>query len=141
MTNIPPRESAHNSVDRTKSIPLKASRQDAPVICPVCERRVDRRMRGQRYCSRRCRQKANYAEKVARGDFSTRTLALPTTPHKKANKSNALQGAKMLSSTRILAPAHVLAVEVFERHWQPAISSGGVAVQIGRLRERALVAP
>jgi hypothetical protein len=40
-----------------------------------------------------------------------------------------------------LAPAHVLGVEVFSRTWQPAISSGGVAVEVGRLRTRALVTP
>jgi hypothetical protein len=61
-------------------------------------------------------------------------------PHKKANKSNALQRAKTLSSTRILAPADVLAVEVWGgRKWRPAITSGGVPIEIGHLRERALV--
>jgi hypothetical protein len=120
---------------------LKASRRDAPVACPVCERRVERRMRGQRYCSQRCRQRANYAEKVARGDFSTRTIALPTTPLKIDNKFKALQRAKTLSSIHILAPADVLAVEIFQRAWNPAVSSGGIPIEIGRLRTRALVTP
>jgi hypothetical protein len=117
----------------------KASRRDAPVVCPVCERHVARRMRGQRYCSRRCRQRANYAEKVARGDFSTGTIALPTTPQKLDNKFKALQRAKRLSSHRITAPARVLVVEVFGRDWQHAISSGGVAIEISRVRARALM--
>jgi hypothetical protein len=117
-----------------------STRRDAPVICPVCERRVDRRMRGQRYCSRRCRQKANYAAKVARGDFSTQTIALPTRPLKRANELRALQRVETQSSTRILAPADVLAVEVWGgRKWRAAITSGGVPIEIGRLRERALV--
>jgi hypothetical protein len=96
-------------------------------------------MRGQRYCSRRCRQKVNYAEKVARGDFSTQTIALPTTPLKKDNKNSALQRAKAVSSTCILGPADVLAIEVFDRVWNPATSSGGVPIETSRLRSRALV--
>jgi hypothetical protein len=129
---------AGNSV--AKSTPFKAPRRDAPVICPVCERRVDRQMRGQRYCSRGCRQKANYAAKVARGDFSTHTTALPTTTAKNKNKLKALQRAKTLSSHRVRAPAHVVACEVFGgRDWRHAISTGGVAVGVGHLRSRALV--
>jgi hypothetical protein len=104
MPKIDARATAGNSADRAKSIRFKASRRDAPVICPVCERRVDRRMRGQRYCSRRCRQKANYAAKVARGDFSTHTTALPTPPEKNKNKLKVLQRAKTLSSHRVFGP-------------------------------------
>ena len=83
--------------------------------------------------ARRCRQKANYAAKVARGDFST-------TPEKNKNKLNALQRAKTLSSHRIFGPADVLEPEVFNRHWQPMASSSGVMLQVSRVRARALVA-
>jgi hypothetical protein len=117
---------------------LKASRRDAPVRCATCGRKVERRARQQRFCSSRCRQKANYAEKVARGDFSTHTFARPTNPPKKDRKFKALQRAKMLSSHRILAPAHVLGIEVFGRVWNPACS-GGVPIESSRLRARALV--
>jgi hypothetical protein len=111
------------------------------VNCPSCGREVQRRARHQRFCSRRCRQRANYGEKVARGDFSTRTIARPTNPPKKDNKFKALQWAKSLSSHRILAPEHVLALEVFGgRVWQHATSSDDVVVEIGRIRMRALVA-
>jgi hypothetical protein len=140
MSKIDARATAGNSIDRAKSTRFKASRCDAPVICPVCERRVDRQMRSQRYCSRRCRQKANYAAKVAHGDFSTHTTALPTTPEKNKNKFKALQRAKTLSSNRIFGPADVLDAEVFNGHWQPAASSGGVMLQVSRVRARALVA-
>jgi hypothetical protein len=140
MTTIDARATAGDSVDRAKSTRFKASRHDAPVICPVCKRRVDRRMRGQRYCSRRCRQRANYAAKVARGDFSTHTTALPTTPEKNKNKLKVLQRAKTLSSNRIFGPANVLDAEVFNRDWQPTASSGGVMLQVIRVRARALVA-
>jgi hypothetical protein len=79
---------------------------------------------------------------VARGDFSTRTIARSTNPPKKHSQSKALLRAKTLSSTRILAPADVIDAEVWGgREWQPAISSGGVAVEVGRLRARALVTP
>jgi hypothetical protein len=121
------------------SLDRNSAHRDSPVVCPRCGRQTRRRMRGQRYCSKRCRQKANYAKKVERGDFSTRTIALQTTPLKKRNKFKALQRAKTLSSCRILAPERVLAAEIFDRPWRHATSSGGVAVEIGRIRGRALV--
>jgi hypothetical protein len=116
-----------------------ASRRNAPVTCANCGRSVERYSRQQRFCSRRCRQAAHYVEKVARGDFSTRTVARPTKPRKNDNKSKRLQWAIRQSGHRILAPTAVLAVEVFDRDWQVAISSDGVAIEIGRLRARALV--
>jgi hypothetical protein len=121
------------------SLDRNSAHRDSPVVCPRCGRQTRRRMRGQRYCSKRCRQKANYAKKVERGDFSTRIIALPTTPLKKQNKFKALQRAKTLSSCRILAPEGVLAAEIFDRAWRHATSSGGVAVEISRIRGRALV--
>jgi hypothetical protein len=62
-------------------------------------------------------------------------------PQKLSNKFKVLQRAKRLSSIRILAPAHVIGVEVFGRSWKSVISSGGVAIEVGRLRARALVTP
>jgi hypothetical protein len=112
------------------------------LVCECCGRKVERKSRQQRHCSRRCRQKANYAQKVRRGVFSTPTTpdtALPTAPPKKALDSNALQRAKTLSSTRIIGPARVIAAEVFNRDWQAAVSSDGVAIEISRVRQRALV--
>jgi hypothetical protein len=67
-----------------------------------------------------------------------RRTSAPTNPPKKDNEFNALQRAKTLSSHGILGPAHVLALEL-DRDWQPAISSDGVAIEIGRLRTRFLV--
>src|SRR5262245_13200514 len=121
------------------SAPL-VSRRDAPVICAGCGRQIERRARQQRFCSTRCRQKANYVEKVARGDFLARTIARPTNPPKKDKKPKRLQRAKLVSSRPILGPADVLAVEVWGgRFWRPATSSGGVPIEIGRLRSRTLV--
>jgi hypothetical protein len=115
----------------------KVHHRDAPVVCPVCERRVTRRMRGQRFCSKRCRQKANYANKVARGDFLIRTLARPTSPAKKLRNLNVLQIAKTRSTSRIVGPADVLAIEVFGGWtWQPAVSADGIAIEIAHPRRR-----
>jgi hypothetical protein len=59
---------------------------------------------------------------------------LPTNPPKNINE---FKGA---NSCRIIGPEHVIDAEVFSgREWQPAISSGGVPIEIGRLRARALV--
>jgi len=120
----------------------QAGRRDEPVICQYCGRKVRRKMRGQRYCSRRCRQKAHYAEKVARGDFSsfpTRTIARPTSPPKNQCVFNELQWPKSRSSAHIVGPAAVLAIELFNRAWECVVSTEGVPVEIARLCPRALV--
>jgi hypothetical protein len=41
--------------------------------------------------------------------------------------------------SRIVGPAHVLQVELFDRAWQAAVSSDGVALEVGKLRQRALI--
>src|SRR5262245_7952519 len=133
MTDLNQRTAVRNS-----SPTRHTSRRDAPVLCP-CGRQVARHARKQRFCSTRCRQRAHYVEKVARGDFSSPTIARPTNPPKKDNKSNALQRAKTLASKRIFAPADVLAVEIFDRPWKPAISSNGLPISIAPLRQRTLV--
>jgi hypothetical protein len=134
------RSSSSNNYDSATDCGLpshgrpQTSRRDAPVVCPVCERHVARRMRGQRFCSKRCRQKANYAEKVARGDFSTRTIARPTSAGKKHCNLNALEGGKTRSTARIIGPADVLTVEMFGgRSWQRQVSSDGIAIEVARL--------
>src|SRR5215469_12965098 len=116
--------------------PQKARRRDAPVTCASCGRQVARRGRRQIYCSTRCRKRGHYARSVRKGDFSRPLMtdtALGTIPLEKRNKFKALQGAKSLSSHRILAPARVLAVEVFDRVWQGSTSSGGIAIEISRV--------
>jgi hypothetical protein len=114
----------------------RASRRDAPVVCERCGRKVERKSRQQRFCSGRCQEKARTRVRKA---FLARDTGAPGNPPKKDNKLNALQRAKTLSSHRILAPADVLAVEVFDRPWKPAVSSGGIAIEVSRLRARALV--
>jgi len=60
-------------------------------------------------------------------------------PPKKRKQIQSAATGKTLSSHRIIAPARVLAIEVFARSWQQATSSGGIAIEISRIRPRALV--
>jgi hypothetical protein len=115
-----------------------ATSRNAPVVCDGCGRKVQRRSRQQRYCSRRCRQRGNYSQKVARGDFSGRTIALPTNLIKKRHQINEVQRAKTLSSTRIIGPPQVIAIELFDRLWESTVSPDGIVAEVSRLRPRAL---
>jgi hypothetical protein len=115
-----------------------------PVTCMSCGRQTARRGRRQLYCSTRCRKRGHRA-KSATQPLKT----APRYPHsgggtiplKKKSKFKALQRAKSLSGHPVIGPARVLAVEVFGRPWQEAISSAGIAIQVSRIRPRALVAP
>jgi hypothetical protein len=130
MSDLEQREIPRNS--------YRATRRDAPVNCPTCGREVKRRARQQRFCSTRCRQRTNRALKPSK--------IAPRYPHsrgatnapKKHKQFRALPRAKTLSSIRIFGPADVLAVELFDRSWKPGISSGGVAIGVGRLRACSL---
>lgn len=114
-----------------------ALRRDAPVICASCGRQVQRQSRQQRFCSARCKEKGR--TRVRRAFLGTDTGA-PTNPPKNGHEFNGLQGKKTRSSLRILAPPRVLAAEVWgSRHWQETVSSGGVAVEVSRVRSRSLV--
>jgi hypothetical protein len=59
--------------------------RNAPVRCPVCDKRVQRQARQQTYCSRKCRQRAHYDKSVAEGPFDPllgKDTGLPTNPLK-----------------------------------------------------------
>src|SRR5262245_20247331 len=118
---------------------MSASRRDAPVTCASCGREVQRRARQQRFCSDRCRNR-EIGRKRVRKAFLGRDARAPANPPKKDKEFKVLQRAKQQSSKGIFGPADVLAVEVFGRTWKSTIGSGGVPVEIGRLRQRALVA-
>src|SRR5262245_62214645 len=115
----------------------------ARVVCASCGREVARRARQQRFCSdrckergrTRCRKKAVHALKIEPHHPSRDA---PTNPPKKASNFNWVQTVKSGSSPHILAPAHVLAVEVFGGAWHEATSSDGVAIQSRCIRPRAL---
>jgi hypothetical protein len=110
------------------------------ITCP-CGRVVEHRAgRRPRFCSGRCRNRENGRGRVRKALLGRDTGA-PAKLQKKHSKLKALQQAKTLSSNRIFGPADVLDAEVFDRAWTPAVSSGGVAVEVGRPRARALVTP
>jgi hypothetical protein len=109
--------------------------------CVVCERDITtdpltgqrRRLSTQRrYCGRKCAAQAR--------QWPHR---YHPSGHRRASKNSAakstLKSAVESNRARIVAPAHVLAVEVFDCAWQAAISSDGVPVEVSRLRFRALL--
>jgi hypothetical protein len=81
---------------------ISAARRDEPVTCAACGRKVQRRMRGQRYCSARCRE--NDRGRVRKAFLAHDTRA-PTTPVKKCSSINDLQPARTGSSTATRVPA------------------------------------
>jgi hypothetical protein len=86
-------------------------RRDARVECAACGKLTERRMRGQRYCSERCRQRAS-REKLAAGELK-KSAGYPysgdaTTPHKSASNFKGLQRRKTGSSTFANAPLNIL---------------------------------
>jgi hypothetical protein len=66
---------------------ISAARRDEPVRCAACGRKVQRRMRGQRYCSARCRENG-------RGRVRKADTGAPTTPVNKCSNINSLEAAK-----------------------------------------------
>jgi hypothetical protein len=120
----------------------RALRRDAPVICSSCGRQIARQARQQRFCSARCKEKGRTTRARAPAGGTTaptknneRTAVFAHGPPKKFNENKRAQ-------TRIRGPQYVLDVEVYgSRTWRDAVSSGGVAIRVSRLRRRALVNP
>ena len=113
-----------------------ASRRDAPVVCRVCGRRVERAARQQLYCSRVCRERGK--QRVRKASLGRDTGA-PPNPPKKLNGVNGLQGSKARSSPPPNLLREVIETEVFAgRAWRPVISSDGVSCEVSTLRPRAL---
>jgi hypothetical protein len=79
----------------------------------------------------RVRAPVSYHRSTPRNN-NARTAVFAKTPLKNVNEINGCQGAK------IRGPADVIAIEVWAREWRSSASSGGVAVEISRLRKRAL---
>ena len=76
--------------------------------CAACGKTTERKMRGQRFCSRRCRQRANYADKVARGDFSTPIPGFRRPPLNPQAKSTRCTWQKTRPSPYTNAPLNIL---------------------------------
>jgi hypothetical protein len=100
-------------MDKYAGAPLGAAKLIARrnFKCAACGKLTERRMRLQRYCSKRCRQRAS-REKLAANAF--KILARypysgdATTPHKSASNFNELQRQKTGSSTFANAPLNIL---------------------------------
>ena len=108
------------------------------IACASCGKQIEHHSgRRPRFCGTRCRNRENDRKRVRKARLGGDTRA-PAKLEKKNRNFKALQRAKTLSSNRIFGPADVLAIEVLDRPWQQATSSGGVAIEIGRLRKRAL---
>jgi endogenous inhibitor of DNA gyrase (YacG/DUF329 family) len=111
-------------VDHVKAIATPSSQQpqtvafasrNAPVTCEACGKKVKRKARQQRFCSQPCRQRADYAKKVAEGHYT----ALPTNPSKKIGNINGLRGGKSGPSVFAKAPVHLLGGGSW--HWPNAV--------------------
>jgi hypothetical protein len=110
-----------------------AVRNDEPVICARCGKSTERQMRGQKYCSRICRERAR---KRSRKAFLGRTARSPATPKKIRKDSNALAAALRRGSYGICGPAHVVEAECFAgRESKLVISPDGVPAQVTRWRK------
>jgi hypothetical protein len=111
-----------------------ASRRDEPVICESCKRRIARKMRGQRFCSARCRDRGR---RRSRKRFLSRDTRAPATPIKTARGFNELEGAKKRSSGANVNRARVIQIECFDpHHWQTVTSPDGVTVEVAQLRKK-----
>jgi hypothetical protein len=90
-----------------------------------------------------CVRNARFSIIAARREKASTSIggaARVTNPTKKLKKTSALQRAKMQSSARIFAPRIVIEVEIWNGlTWRPAVSSGGVVIEVSTLRARALV--
>ena len=117
--------------------------------CVVCEDQFRRRSSSQKVCGHHeCKRELRRfplaytflvpsAQKCAAGSKNPHKTGLIT--RLKAGRASALQWRA--SAGRIVGPAHVLAVEVFNRDWRPTVSSGGVPIEVSRLRPRTLMSP
>jgi hypothetical protein len=112
-----------------------ASRRDQPVVCESCGAKVERRMRGQRFCSSRCRDRARGRSRKA---FLGKDTRAPTTPTKFRPKVNDLQAINDGSSPRKEALlARAIQVErIYPHQWMEKVGPDGVKVWVAQLRPR-----
>lgn len=110
-------------------------RRDQPVICETCGRKVERRMRGQRYCKPRCRDRGRGRSRKA---FLGKDTRAPASPTKISSASSDLQRAKTPSSSKAkVSLARVIQVEIIDRHhWEERTSPDGVKVWVAQLSPR-----
>lgn len=110
-----------------------ATRRDEPVVCAKCGKKTKRRMRGQKYCSRICRERGRERSRKA---FLGQNARAPATPKKNRADSNALAAALRRASHGICGPSRVIESECYVgREWKRVISPDGVPAQVTRRRK------
>jgi hypothetical protein len=123
------KSSNSNTTDRKEL----ATRRDEPVVCATCEKTIERRMRGQKYCSRKCRERGR---ERCRKAFLGHTACAPATPKKNRTDSNALAAAQRRGSHEICGPAKVIESECYAgREWKSVVSPDGVKTLVARWRK------
>jgi hypothetical protein len=102
-----------------------ASRRDEAVVCERCGARVERRIRGQRFCSARCRERARGRSRKV---FLGKDTRAPTPPPNFRNKFNNLQAINDgTSPAKNALLARAIRVECFDSHqWVEKVSPDGV---------------
>jgi hypothetical protein len=112
-----------------------ASRRDQAVVCESCGAKVERRMRGQRFCSSRCRDRARGRSRKAFLGKDTRVPATLVKFRKKSNNLQAINDGSSPAKSALLARA--IQVECFDPHqWVEKVSPDGVKVWVAQLRPR-----
>jgi hypothetical protein len=126
--------------ERIRDSQFESKPSSRDIACGSCGKTITHRSgRRPRFCSDRCRYRENGRTRVRKAVWVPDTGA-PTKLKKKNNDYKALRGRISQSRHRVFGPLDVIEAEVWRgRDWQPAISSGGVPIEVGRLRARALV--
>jgi hypothetical protein len=125
------------AISKPYSNSVQVVRRDTPVCCPACEHKVARRSRQQKFCSKRCAEKARQRSRKAVLGQDTR---VPADPHKSSREINALQVTKTVSTDGIIGPRKVIDAElVAGRNWEQVVSASGVVSYVSSLGRRALV--
>jgi hypothetical protein len=116
---------------------LPARRRDANFDCARCGKRVPRKARCQRFCSRKCRQRSHYDKSVAEGRFDPllgRDSGRPTHPLRSPLNGNGFSEQKSGLTVGISGPFVVIEAEIMGRRpWREAISADGVQTQVCQL--------
>jgi hypothetical protein len=126
-----------NSLSDTADLQTRlALHRDQPVTCAHCGRIVKRKSRHQKFCSNRCRVSAHRAEAIKIHQCYPSSGA-ETKATKIASNSNCLHEQFSRSTAHISGPAHVIKIEVLDRHkWHGSVSPDGVPHWIAYLRPR-----
>ena len=124
-----PSRLVRSEVHKTEEL---ATRRDEPVVCAKCGKKTKRRMRGQKYCSRICRERSRDRSRKA---FLGQDTRAPATPTKNRTDVNDLAAALRRWSHGICGPSHVIESECYAgREWKSVVSPDGVPALVTRWR-------